>query len=119
MADAACEHESAIVVRGSLLLPDDGEPDSFDAAWCPACGAFREASAFSSDPCKWEVPVVSRGKRPACGRCGGTGEIPYAATSGASMRPGGMAITSGPCPKCQPAIDPADDVKEPKEAADV
>ena len=52
---SGCTHILALAVRsnGTLMHEEDLMP--FEAAWCPACGAFRESSA-TSDPDPWTSP---------------------------------------------------------------
>lgn len=50
-----CTHRGAIIVRGGSLKPDERRAP-FEAAWCPACGAFREDSA-TADPSTWRLPT--------------------------------------------------------------
>jgi hypothetical protein len=51
---APCLHRRARPVRGGLLC--EGRPAPFEAAWCRACGAFREASAIAT-PEPWVRPA--------------------------------------------------------------
>lgn len=46
-----CDHSEAITIRSGTLRPDEELLD-FEAAWCPKCKSFREASA-NSDPEPW------------------------------------------------------------------
>lgn len=49
-----CTHRKSIIVRGGTLRPDERRAP-YEAAWCPACGAFRE-EATGKDPEPWRLP---------------------------------------------------------------
>ncbi len=41
-----CLHKNAVSARGGLLRPHE-RLYNYECAWCPDCGAFREAAAFT------------------------------------------------------------------------
>lgn len=51
----ACAHADAKPVRSGVIRDGESAAAPFDAAYCRACGAFREASA-TSDPQPWLLP---------------------------------------------------------------
>lgn len=43
---AACLHSNAVSVRGGLVRPE--RLYNYECAWCPDCGAFREAASYTT-----------------------------------------------------------------------
>ncbi len=42
-----CLHKNAVSARGGILRPGE-RLYNYESAWCPDCGAFRDAAAFTT-----------------------------------------------------------------------